>query len=351
MFRRLLLVLVALSFSRVAFAAGSPGRADWMREARFGVMTHYLHDWIVGRGNRDQMTPENWNKLVDGFDVEACADQLKSVGADYYLISIGQNSGYFLSPNATYDKITGVTPSRLSRRDLVADLAGALAKRGIRLMVYLPSGAPAGDRVAREALKWENGPHRNAEFQRNWEAIIREWSLRWGDRVVGWWFDGCYWPNQMYRTDDAPNFASFAAAARAGNPRSAVAFNPGVVNRTLSITPHEDYIAGEISDPALWSARRNENGRIDGAQLFFLSYLGSTWGQGTPRFATEQAVAFAQKVAEVGSAVTWDTPTQRNGTFAPEFLAQLKAIYAAIVATPMKVETATSAPPARPRSP
>jgi hypothetical protein len=329
--------------SSLVGATAQPSRAAWMREARFGVMTHFLHDWIVGRGNRDQMTPENWNRLVDGFDVEACAEQLKSVGATYYLISIGQNSGYFLSPNATYDKITGITPTRLSRRDLVADLAAALSKRGLRLMVYLPSGAPGGDRVAREALQWENGPHRNAEFQRHWEAIIREWSLRWGERVSGWWFDGCYWPNLMYRTDDAPNFSSFAAAARAGNPRAAVAFNPGVVNRTLSITPHEDYIAGEISDPALWSARRNTNGTIDGVQLHFLSYLGTTWGQGAPRFSTEQAVAFTKKVAEVGSAITWDTPTQRNGTFAPEFLAQLKAIGAAIAATPMKVDPAPTA--------
>ncbi len=332
MIRRLALAF----FLVVSIASAAPDRAAWMRERRFGVMTHFLHEWILGRGHRDEMTPENWNKLVDGFDVEACADQLKSVGATYYLISIGQNSGYFLSPNATYDKITGIAPTHLSHRDLVADLATALAKRNIRLLVYLPSGGPAGDRVAREALQWENGPHRNAEFQRHWEAIIREWSLRWGDKVSGWWFDGCYWPNIMYRTDDAPNFASFAAAARAGNPQSVVAFNPGVVNRTLSLTPHEDYIAGEISDPTLWNARRNADGIIDGAQLHFLSYLGTTWGQGTPRFTTEQVVGFTKKVAESGSAVTWDTPIQRNGTFAPEFLAQLKLIGETIAATPLK---------------
>jgi hypothetical protein len=306
-----------------------------MREARFGVMTHFLHEWIM-RGQRDQMTPENWNALVDAFEVETCAEQLASVGARYYIISIGQNSGYYISPNAAYDRITGLTPSKLARRDLVADLAAAVTKRGIKLIVYLPSGGPAGDRAASTALQWENGPHRNAEFQRHWEEIIREWSLRWGDKVSGWWFDGCYWPNLMYRTDEPPNFRSFAAAARAGNPNSVVAFNPGVVNRALSLTPHEDYIAGEISDPKLWNARRNADGRVDGAQLHVLSYLGATWGQGAPRFSTEDAVAFSQKVAAVGGALTWDTPTRNNGTFAPEFLAQLKAIGEAIRATPVK---------------
>ena len=264
----LILASFAFLFASNAHAAKNSDRADWMRTARFGVMTHFLHDWIM-QGQREQMTPENWNALVDGFDVDAVAEQLQSVGASYYLISIGQNSGYYLSPNATYDKLTGIAPSKLSHRDLVADLAPALAKRGIKLMVYLPSGAPAGDPAARAALKWQNGPYRNAEFERKWEAIIREWSLRWGDKVVGWWFDGVYWPNTMYRAEQPPNFRSFAAAARAGNPRAAVAFNPGQVNRALSLTPDEDYIAGEIGDPTLWSARRNFDGLIDGRRFIF----------------------------------------------------------------------------------
>lgn len=340
MTRRLFCLYLACFLPLPAFAADNPpadaaktsGRADWMRAARFGVMVHYLHDWIM-RGQRERMTPDNWNALVDGFAVEALADQLESIGAGYFLISIGQNSGYYLSPNAAYDAITGILPSKLSRRDLVAGLAAALAKRGIKLLVYLPSGAPAGDPVAREALRWQNGPYRNAEFQRHWESVIREWSLRWGDTIAGWWFDGCYWPNQMYRAEEPPNFRSFAAAVRAGNPRAAIAFNPGVVNRTLSLTPHEDYIAGEVSDPNLWNARRHTDGRIDGAQLHFLSYLGATWGQGAPRFSTEQAIAFSRRSAETGSAVTWDTPVQRNGTFAPEYVAQLKAIAGAVRAT------------------
>jgi len=348
----LLLVSVALALGFVSpvRAEKNSDRADWMRTARFGVMTHFLHDWIMHE-QHDQMTPDNWNALVDGFDVEAVADQLQSVGAAYYLISIGQNSGYYLAPNATYDRLTGITPSRLSHRDLVADLAAALSKRGIKLMVYLPSGAPASDAAARAALKWKNGPYRNAEFERNWQAIIREWSLRWGSRVVGWWFDGVYWPNNMYRSAEPPNFQSFAAAARAGNPHSAVAFNPGQVNRALSLTPYEDYIAGEIGDPHLWSTRRNFDGLIDGAQIHFLSHLGTTWGQGTPRFSTEEALGFSRKVAEVGGVVTWDTPAQRNGTFAPEYLAQLKAIGEAIRATPLKQDLPADGPPPTPTPP
>ena len=35
-------------------------------------------------------------------------------------------------------------------------------------------------------------------FQRNWEAIVKEWSDRWGKKVHGWWIDGCYFPESMY---------------------------------------------------------------------------------------------------------------------------------------------------------
>ncbi len=233
------------------------------------------------------MTPAEWNKLIDNFDVEGLAKQLESAGAGYYLITIGQNSGYYLSPNATYDKLTGIQPSKCSRRDLVADLYEALSKRNIRLMVYLPSGAPGGDREAVKALEWRNGPYRNREFQLKWEQVIREWSLRWGKKVSGWWFDGCYWPNAMYNFAEAPNFASFSAAARAGNPDSAVGFSRGRVHRILSLTPYEDYSGGEVNDPQAIILRRIEDGKQDGTQVHAVTHLGETWGSGAPRFATD----------------------------------------------------------------
>ncbi len=313
----------------LCLSAGGQDRARWMPEARFGVMTHYLADWQAQVHHLD-MSVERWNQLVDGFDVERMARQLASVGAGYYQISIGQNSGYYLAPNAAYDRLTGIRPSKCSRRDLVADLYEALHKRGIRLMVYLPSGAPGQDKAADAALEWRNGPYPNREFQGKWEQVIREWSERWGRKVSGWWFDGCYFPNTMYRSLDPPNFASFAAAARAGNPDAAVAFNPGVVYRMLSLTPHEDFTAGEIDKPELVTIRRGSGGKIDGVQIHMLSFLGQTWGKGTPRFTTEQVIAYTKKVRDAGGAVTWDVPVEMDGTIAPAFLDQLAALNKAL---------------------
>jgi hypothetical protein len=144
--------------------------------------------------------------------------------------------------------------------------------------------------------------------------------------VEGWWFDGCYFSNSMYRSPDAPNFASFAAAARAGNPDSAVAFNPGVIYRIISVSPDEDFTAGEIDKPDLATVRRGVGGRIDGTQIHMLSFLGTTWGMGTPRLATEEVIAYTKKIRDFGGSVTWDVPVELDGTITQPFLDQLTAL-------------------------
>lgn len=315
-------VAVLLAAASVSHAED---RAAWMKQAKWGVMNHYLADWQAKVHNLS-MSVDEWNKLIDGFDTEKLAEQLHSVGASYYQITIGQNSGYYLSPNPTYDRLTGIRPSKCSRRDLVADLYESLHKRGIRLMVYLPSGAPDEDKAAEAALSWRKGPYPNREFQIKWQQIIRDWSKRWGRKVSGWWFDGCYYPNSMYRSAEAPNFASFAEAARAGNPDAAIAFNPGVFYRIFAMSPRQDFIAGEIDKPELLRIGRATDGKLDGAQIQMLSFLGQTWGSGTPRLTDAQVVEYSKKVWHEGGAVTWDVPVQLNGALAQPFLHQLQAL-------------------------
>lgn len=315
-------------------------RTDWFKDAKWGVFTHYMADTVI---KGEPITVEKWNKEVDSFDIEAVAGQLASVGAGYYVITLGQNSGYYCSPNTTYDKYVGVTPSRCSTRDLVADLYEALHPKGIRLMVYLPAGAPDRDEAAMKALEWKPGKYprwshpgggpnggdpRLDSFQRKWESVIAEWSKRWGPKVAGWWFDGCYYPDAMYRHPDPPNFASFAAAARAGNPDAIVAFNPGVTVPIITMTPFEDYTAGEITEPGKVECTGRWVTGEDGARAHFhvLSYLGPQWCQSPPRFPDEQVIAFTRRVNESGGTLSWDVPIQAGGVIPEAFIAQFKAL-------------------------
>ncbi len=310
-------------------------RAAWLKEARFGVMTHYLQDWLSKTENKT-IGVQEWNDLIEHFNVYELANQVKAVGASYMIFSIGQNSGYYVSPNAAYDSIVDNKPSKCAKRDLIADLSTALHARGLKLLVYLPSGAPNGDEQAKNALQWKNGPYPNKEFQSNWERIIREWSLRWGNKVDGWWFDGCYWPDIMYRTETTPDFKSFASAARAGNPNSIVAFNTGVMYRLISVTPYEDYISGEINKADQLSINKAYDGKIDGEQVHVLCFLGEKWGMGAPRFTTEQAIGYTKVLLDAGGAITWDAPIQSNGHIYPAFIEQLTAIGKAVADYPGK---------------
>ena len=325
-------------------------RTDWLKEAKWGVFHHFLADTAVYRafmpdevwndlratvGRPDfvfklradfgmSLTVRDWNKYVDNFDVAALAKQLEELNAGYYFITIGQNSGFYCSPSRTYDEIVGINPSKCSERDLISDLHKALTPKGIKLMVYLPSGAPHYDEAAKEALEWQKGDFRNSEFQVKWESIIREWSERWGDKVAGWWFDGCYHADAMYRHESPPNFASFAAAARSCNSNSLISFNPGVLDPIITMTEHEDYTAGEMDTPLNVQCP----GRwIEQAQCQMLSYL-SCWWYWTDRmrFTGEQVIDVTKRIVSKGGVVTWDTYFEPNGHIPEEPFNQLHAI-------------------------
>jgi hypothetical protein len=317
---------------------------DWMRDAHWGVMTHYMADLPSSKEPAD-MTPERWNRHVDGFDVPRFVETIASTGAGYLIFTIGQCSGYFCSPNETYDRLVGVRPSRLSQRDLVGDIAAALQKRGVRTIAYLPSTAPTKHQEAVEGLActpaWdaslcglEPGTYvrrqpvdeRLSEFQRNWEAVIREWSLRWGKSVSGWWIDGCYYADKMYRHADTPNFRSFAEAMKAGNPDSLVAFNPGVLVPVICHTECDDYTAGEANVMVTPCRYHVFDRFIDGAQFQVLSYLGDYWCYGKPRYPDALVVEYTKYINSFGGAVTWDVPIALDGTIPDAFLRQLSVI-------------------------
>jgi hypothetical protein len=65
---------------------------------------------------------------------------------------------------------------------------------------------------------------------------------------------------------------------------------------------------------------------MDGTQIHMLSYLGETWGSGTPRFSADQVVAYTRKIRDLGGSVTWDVPVEIDGTITQSFLDQLAAL-------------------------
>lgn len=295
--------------------------AAWLADAGWGVFCHFLASQPSAPSAPD-LTVDAWNRRVEAVDVDRLADQLDEIGADYFLFTLGQNSGFYCSPNETYDSIVDIEPSKCSRRDLVGDLAGALADRGIRLVTYLPSGAPANDPIAIDQLEWadlrDTEDRRLAAFQRCWEAVIREWGDRWGEAVHGWWIDGCYHPDAMYRHPEPPNFESFADSLRAGNSERIIAFNPGAELPVRPVSDHEDYTAGELIHALELGSWRDGYGPIqetvNGCQYHVTTFVGEYWGRGSPRFSGSMVAGYTEYVTEHGGAITWEVPIEPDGT-------------------------------------
>lgn len=318
--RTVKLGLFSMLLTSTSLAAPNNPNTDWLQTATYGVFMHLLP------GNDAQLA------LVKSFDTEAVARQLADMGAKYLVITLGQNTGYFIAPNATYDRLIGYAPGeRCSTRDLPLDLYRALHVRGIRLMLYLPCQTPNGDARAQQAFGLSAGKKDqpiNLDFAAKWSAVIKEWADHYGEEIAGWWFDGGY----AHIHFNEAIAAQYAAAVKHGNPRAIVTFNPGV--RVIHYTEAEDYTAGELNEPF---AEIPTSRWLQGSQWHALTFLGKTWGHRDTRYPdTEQWINWVRAVTAKGGVVTvdmgpnWDPKAGPIGTFAEAQVKQMHAIKAAI---------------------
>ena len=303
-----------------------PHRSDWLYEAKWGVMFHYVY----GSAHMDVSGPAEWNDVVNRFDVEGLADQLSSAGAGWLLLTISQHPP-LNAPSDIFDRNVPAPKPVTTDRDLFLDAAEALEKRDISLMAYSTYFAPA--QMFQDEEKDARTPYPDW-----WPEGLADYSRRWGPRVRGWWFDGQRGNEDLNRR--------LAEAARAGNPDAIVAFNRPHGFQRNSI--HEDFTAGDTPHApdglctGRWAAAPlAEAGggqglrRGGGLQWHMLSFLGYSWGPSVkrvdnPRYSAEQVAGISRKIVSAGGVVTWDVPPQASGLIHDAFLAQLSAVGAAV---------------------
>jgi len=314
-------------------------RTDWFYRSRYGFFLHFLAI-PASTSSSIGLNANDWNARVEQFDAPKVARQFAELRAGFVFLTIGQNSGFYCSPNRYYDEL--VAPGYCSKRDLVMELARELKEYEIPMMVYLPCGAPMGCDEAIRRLEcippWDfsqwspmhmkelqssgTSDERLSAFQHHWQNIIAEWSQRWGELVKGWWFDGAYFADRMYRHADEPNFNSFARAARSGNSDSLLAFNPGVVYPPRELDAVEDFTGGEANDP--WRMADCDN-REFREQLHVLTYAGRFWGSGPLRYEAGELAAITDTLLSRGAVVNWDVPFQStDGRIADADFQELK---------------------------
>ena len=308
---------------------------DWFRDAGWGVFVHYL--WgLQNGGNRTNNLGRttSWDECVKEFDTEKFADQIKQSGAPYVFFTMMQVSRYLIAPNATYDKLTGYQPGEAcSTRDLVADLYRSLDKRGIKLMLYWTGDGPRADAQAAKGMGGWSGQVTD-QYVANWASVAREYSLRYGDKVKGWWADGCY----AHIAYNEQRWAVMAKALKAGNARAIVALNNPQMTRSNSSTTNDDYTTGEQNS---FTEIPDSRWR-DGVQWHVLSYLGPDWGTPGLKYTAADMGDYVRKVNGAGGVVTIDVALFRDGSIAAQQLATLKAM-----SIGLKKQGATTNAPAR----
>lgn len=297
---------------------------DWMSEAKLGIFTHFL----PGDPNSFQ--------LLDTYDVEAVASQMHEIGVKFFVLTLHQNTGFINCPNAVYDQITGYAPGeKCSKRDVPMELADALAKYDIKLVLYATGQVPNLDKRAQRAfgLTPVNDSERprdlkiDLEFAKKWAKVFECWSDRYGEKIAGWWIDGCYEGCDF----NEEILQIYSRALKHGNPRAVIAFNPGVCRPEWLAS---DWTAGEINEPFV----ETREGRFTptGQQIQILTFLGSHWCAPNCRFTTEEWVEWVKDITKGGAAVTIDAQPNYNpsvgpiGILNPEQVNVLKTIRAAL---------------------
>ena len=310
-------VMTPASSAPVQDTEGNP-LTDWFYEAGFGISHHFLSNYFnlshvytspEEMWDRNEMT---WDEFVGQFDAEAYAEQVNNIGAKFVIITLGQNSGSYCAPNDVYDKYMREAgfieegeknPKTTSyENDLPMKMADALEKYGIKVLLYLPSnpphsacwdetGTPNGYGyfsdylVTKEVFHYTPGTDGNPsqESRKILAEMVEWWSLHYGDKIAGWWFDGFYHYGNGSQTDMSLeyNVSTLANAAKAGNPYNIVTFNRGIGNFQKA-TEYTDYTAGEVTGLNTFPVSGRWTEGTDDCQNFMFGPLGnrSNWSNG-----------------------------------------------------------------------
>jgi alpha-L-fucosidase len=288
-----------------------PGpETDWFAAAGHGVFTHYLNGLQNSFGPNSEGKNSSWSDCVDEFDTEAYAASAAAANARYAIITVMQGDRFMIAPNSMYDSYTGYAPGEAcARRDLVLDLSASLSARGIKLMLYYTGDGPHEDQQASTGLGWPDAPNDRSNvpllFAQRWAAVLQEYAVRYGDKVSGWWIDGCY----TYFNYTEEKLAPYAAAIRTGNPNGLIALNHGVVHPISRYSMYEDYTCGESDDLTEIPTQRF----VNGSQWHTLSYIGNNWAQPGIKYNSSQLGSYIRSVNAVQGVVTTDLQLLRSG--------------------------------------
>ena len=321
-----------------------------MKNRKWGVMVHYL-EGIQNNPERPHSEGKgklSWNEAVNSVDAEEVARQLHEMGAGWLLITLLQCTKYMISPNETYNKITGYqTGEACSARDLPMDLYYALKKYDIDLYLYYTGDGPCRDEQGGTAMgltnvvPWETNV--SETFVENWATVLKEYAERYKGKVKAWWIDGCY----HYVGYNETKLLPYQKALKEADENYLISYNEGsgiqdllkaqeegdTTNRGWRYDPaqdiskraqtplryrcsYEDYFSGEMFDFTIVPT-----GNEGDYQWHALSPLSSDgpdacgWACDGVKYTEEYFTKYLEEVWSKGGVVTVEMGMTRSGKF------------------------------------
>ena len=250
--------------------AQDPRRAatQWFREARFGLFMHYglysllgRHEWVQ---YREKIPVAEYAKLreqfhADRFDADRIADLAVSAQMRYITFTTRHHDSFCLFRTKQSDFNSTQSPAR---RDLVAELANACAKRGLGLCLYYSHGrdwkhphAPNNDEWGGNARPEYNPPDPAYAYGKNHHlsiyldfmtAQISELLTQYGP-IASIWLDGIATPLSGDKTKF--HCDELYRHIRSLQPQVLVSYKQGLLGTEDYLAPERKGVANATGKP------------------------------------------------------------------------------------------------------
>ncbi|MEO7766455.1 MAG: alpha-L-fucosidase, partial [Ferruginibacter sp.] len=267
-----------------------------------------------------------WPGFAEDFDVSAFVDKVRDMGGKYIVWSATWSDYLFPAP---IKAISEILSNRVSKRDLIGDLAKECHKYGIRVMLYYHLGHDHKEVLL--AKGWKDSAMQDYASRTKWldreMKIFREMGKRYGKSLDAIFLDdGVVW----YPAD----FEKLGAALKTGNPKRIICYNPWIA---ASLTPFQDFYCGEGFDGKETPYKINDGlvteGPQKGLQLFgnFI-FDGPDWGINRPGikiraprgWTSDEIVAMTQRLEKEHYSVALNFLVYEDGTIGEESYKMLK---------------------------
>jgi hypothetical protein len=350
--RTALAVLLATFWLQIQAHAGT-GDSAWMLKAKYGIFMHYQYRILLGYSIKtkpqfpspSQMTAAEWNRFVDGFDVNGFAEQMAEAKVGWVIFCLDDH--YFAwqcSPNKAFSGFTGYAPGdKCSRRDLLLDVANALNAKGVKLICYFAglNGYMKEPKVLAGLMDQSSGRGEfneksppSLECRDRRLAVLKEYADRFQTRIAGWWFDGVEPSSYSAQPHD---WWEIHGIVHTASPKAVIAFSWGANEEACVCRGIDDYAAGDTwSKQDLKRLTPKTLPAQDGVLWHGKIYCGNIYhGQGdSNQFSDQELIDWITTCNNQGGICTLDWPFDTKTGLLKDFaFAQLKRVARAVKQT------------------